>query len=74
MKTKATTMTTVAAPVAPGALVRAARIDGNSAATSPWRRPTRRWFLGAVAAAIATAVVVRAKPVEALPTRWIGHC
>ncbi len=58
------------------------RVPGNETAepkaslatTTPWRPPTRRWFLGAVAVAAAAVVVVKPKPVEALPTRWIGHC
>ncbi len=39
-----------------------------------WRRPTRRWFLGAVASAAAAAVVVKPTKEQPVPTRWIGHC
>ena len=52
-------------------------VDGSHVSpviATPWRLPTRRWFLGAVAVAAAAVVVVKPKPVEALPTRWIGHC
>ena len=39
-----------------------------------WRRPTRRWFLGAVATAAAAATVVKPTTEQPVPTRWIGHC
>lgn len=41
----------------------------------PWRKPTRRAFVGMLAAA-AAAVLAPAKvePPVAPPTRWIGHC
>lgn len=52
----------------------AARSETDAASTSPWRPPTRRWFLGAVAVAATAAVTGKPKPVAALPTRWIGHC
>jgi hypothetical protein len=50
---------------------------------TPWSRPTRRAFVGMLAAA-AAALAVRARPSELAPeppqrlwtgkTRWIGHC
>lgn len=52
----------------------AVRSETDAASSSPWRPPTRRWFLGAVAVAATVAVIGKPKPVTALPTRWIGHC
>ncbi len=47
---------------------------GEPSEAPTWRRPTRRWFLGAVASAAAAAVVVKPTPDQPVPTRWIGHC
>ncbi len=73
MKTKPADSTTLDPAVASSSANVTGQRAANATAT-PWRPPTRRWFLGAVAVAAAAVAVVKPKPAEVLPTRWIGHC
>lgn len=48
---------------------------------TPWRAPTRRAFVGMIAAAAAAALAPKVEPSPAVASRsrsgttfWIGHC